>query len=136
MIEPQWRSVRLACRLGDETRAAELKIRTDTIDPTLWRLEPDGSYRHEQLEAFGLAWLADQTELRLWTDDRNAEPQLFALRMPAESNCPDVQAATKRTRNTTGRTHSRHFCWRCNGELEEPLEDWQERADSWKGRNT
>ena len=134
MNETEWRSVRLACRMGGESRAAELRIRADTIDPDLWQLQPDGSYRHGQLEAFALQWLADQCELRIWTNDGDAEPSLFAVRTPAESDKPDVQAARKATRNTTARTRERRLCRRCDGELEEPLEDWQHPADAWRNQ--
>jgi hypothetical protein len=132
MKHERWWSVRLACRMGGESRAAELKIRADTINPDLWQLQPDGSYRHAQLEAFALQWLANQCELRIWTNDGAAGLPLFAVRTPAESHKPDVQTATEATRNTTARTHSRQLCRRCNGELSEPLEERQQRLDAWR----
>ena len=126
------RRVKMACRLGDETRAAEVRIRTDTINAADWRLQPDGTSRHEQLEAFALQWLADQCELRLWTDDVHAGPQLFALRSPAESNAEDVEAARERTRNTTKREPvPPRICPEC-GEDAARREPWQQGPDSWK----
>ena len=131
--QPEYRSVRLACRLGAETRAAEIKIRTDTINAEAWQLQPDGTYTHEQLEQLAREWVLSQLELRVWTSD-GAGPQLFALQLPGESVSEIVNAAHEHTRDTTRRESppgTGSVCPECLEERNRRA-PWEGPADSWK----
>jgi len=127
------RRVKMACRLGNETRVAEVKIRTDTINAEAWQLQPDGTYTHEQLEQLAREWVLSQLELRVWTSDGSG-PRLFALTLPGESASGIVNAATEHTRDTSRRQPPPGKGAVCPECLEERNrgQPWEGPADTWK----
>ena len=131
--QPESRRLQMALKLGSETRSSELQILTDSIDPDGWTIQPDGTYRHAQLEALAREWALDALELRLWTSD-STEPQLFALELPGESASEIVTAAHEHTRDTSRREPPPGTGSVCPECLEERnrRQPWEGPADSWK----
>ena len=129
--QPESRRLRMALKLGSESRASEVRILADSLDPNGWTLCVDGTYTHEQLEELALAWLADQCEFRVWTSDESG-PQLFRLWQPGESTEGPVRAATEHTHDTSNRTpQPGRICPECLEERNRRA-PWEGPADSWK----
>ena len=131
---PGSRRLRMAIRLGSETRSGEIHLRADSIDPTKWRQKPDGDFSHSELESLCRAWALDQLELRIWTGDRDAGLHLFHRSGPAESTNPLLLAARARTVDTTKSTEQK-LCECCRAELTEEHAPWQSPADAWRTGN-
>ena len=133
MSGPEYRRLRIACRLGVEWRTTEVHIRVDSIDHEQWRRKPDGEFSHAALEQLAREWVFDQLQVRTWTGDTNAGPHLFHLSTPGENAHPVVTAARDNTINISEvEPDPARVCPEC-GEERDRGEPWQHSGpDSWK----
>ena len=132
MTEPTWRRVRMCLALGGERRVTEVQIRADTIPADGWRLLEDGTWAHDALTAYARQWALDQLEVRAFTPRDGGSQTYFNLDTPHSAEQPAVQRASENTRTPPSPPTPEQLCDRCGGELEEPLEDWQQPADAWR----